>query len=158
MISRAEGSDPTGEGEMAAGGAPGPADVEYFTAVQSGGWGDTLRSFARFAAISGGARVLDLGTGPGLLPRLLAAGDTRLAVGCDDSWPMLKRAAVLAGTAESQGVARPAWVAGDALSLPFAGEVFDAALATNLLFLLADPSAGLRSLVRVVRRGGCGLP
>ena len=147
---------------MAAGDPPGPADVEYFTAVQAGGWGDTLRSFARFAAVPDGARVLDLGTGPGFLPRLFAAGSVRLAVGCDDSWPMLKRAAELAaaaGTAGDHGDACLAWVAGDALALPCAGEVFDAALATNLLFLLADPAAGLRSLVRVVRRGrACGLP
>jgi ubiquinone/menaquinone biosynthesis C-methylase UbiE len=46
------------------------------------------------------------------------------------------------------------FVAGDALRLPFADASFDAAVATNLLFLLPDPRAGLRELARVTRPGG----
>jgi ubiquinone/menaquinone biosynthesis C-methylase UbiE len=40
------------------------------------------------------------------------------------------------------------------LRLPFAGNAFDAALATNLLFLLPDPAAGLAALANVTRPGG----
>jgi ubiquinone/menaquinone biosynthesis C-methylase UbiE len=42
----------------------------------------------------------------------------------------------------------------DALHPPFADAAFDAAVATNLLFLLPDPSAGIAALARIVRPGG----
>jgi len=127
---------------------PGPADVGYFTQAQAGGWGETLRGFARFLALLPGSHVLDVGTGPGLLPRLLAADGT--AVGCDDSPEMIRKAAELG----RQDACGPAWTVADALRLPFAHGAFDAALATNLLFLLPDPGSGIASLARVTRSGG----
>jgi ubiquinone/menaquinone biosynthesis C-methylase UbiE len=144
---------------------PGPADVAYFTRAQAGGWGETLRGFVKFLAPPPGAYVLDVGTGPGLLPRLLVRAGVRLAVGCDDAPAMLRRAAELTGdrlgsSSESRsgtgsetqtGVA---WTLVDAVHLPFARASFDVALATNLLFLLDDPSASLAQLVRVTRPGG----
>ena len=132
---------------------PGPADVEYFTAAQDAGWGETLRAFARFVALPPGLRVLDVGTGPGLLTRLLLEGGARRAVGCDGSLPMLQRASALA-QAGGAALERADWVVGDARQLPFADKAFDAALATNLLFLLSNPAAGLAELVRVVSPGG----
>jgi len=131
---------------------PGPADVAYFTQAQASGWGDMLRSFVKFLAPPPGARGLDIGTGPGLLPRLLVKTGARLAVGCDDAPAMLRRAAELAGNEAGSG--RPVWARADALHLPFARESFDFAVATNLLFLLADPGAGLAQLVHVTRPGG----
>lgn len=128
---------------------PGPADVEYFTQAQAGGWGETLRGFAKFVALPQGWRVLDVGTGPGLLPRLAVEGGARLAVGVDDSPEMLRRAC---GSAPNY--LTPTWVLADGLRLPFAAGAFDAVLATNLLFLLADPAAGIAALARVVRPGG----
>lgn len=140
---------------------PGPADVEYFTRAQAGGWGETLRGFGGFLALPRGWRVLDVGTGPGLLPRLLAGAGARLAVGCDDSPAMLGRAAALqAGQADgsaspgARASVAPAWVVADAVRLPFAAGAFDAAVATNLLFLLDDPAAGIVELARVTRPGG----
>jgi ubiquinone/menaquinone biosynthesis C-methylase UbiE len=157
--------------EKQAGDLPGPADVEYFSAAQGAGWGETLRGFARFLALPAGLRVLDVGTGPGLLARLLVEGGARQVVGVDASLPMLQRAAALA-----RGTAQPAlgaevstvpqargpaaveagagWVSGDARQLPFGDRTFDVALATNLLFLLSNPAAGLAELVRVVVPGG----
>ncbi len=82
--------------DQGGGDPPGPDDVEYFAAAQAGSWGDTLRAFARFAGSKPGSRVLDLGTGPGLLARLLKEGGARMVVGCDASLPMLRRALGLA--------------------------------------------------------------
>ena len=144
---------------------PGPANVAYFTRAQAGGWGEMLRGFVKFLALPAGARVLDVGAGPGLLARLLVRAGARLAVGCDDSPAMLRRAVELSGDrsgASSESLpgagsgtrAGLAWALGDAVHLPFGWATFDAALATNLLFLLDDPGAGLAQLVRVTRPGG----
>jgi SAM-dependent methyltransferase len=128
---------------------PGPADVEYFTRAQSGSWGDMLRAFARFVGPIPGGYILDVGSGPGLLVRLCAGEGARLAVACDDSWAMAQRAAGLGRLKPGVSV-----LAGSAPRLPLSTGTFDAVLATNLLFLLPEPSDGLSDLVRVARSGG----
>ncbi len=144
---------------------PGPADVAYFEEAQAGAWGDMLRGFLRFASVPVRGRLLDVGTGPGLLPRLALAGGAAIAVGVDDSLPMLRRAQELAAEElEAPGVvgsvpdncvpAVPAWLCADGGRLPFAAGAFDAVTATNLLFLLPDPAVGFAELARVARRGG----
>ncbi len=139
-------------------GLPGPADVEYFTRAQADGWGDMLRAFARFMALPDSAAVLDVGTGPGLLAQLIVAGGARLTIGCDDSWPMLIRAAELtaAGLPKSSVLSpvAPCWLAGDACRLPLKDATLDAVAATNLLFLLPQPAVGLAELCRMARPGG----
>ncbi len=128
---------------------PGPADVAYFVLAQAGAWGETLRAFARFVGPVAGRRVLDAGSGPGLLPRLCADGGAALAVACDDSHAMAARAAALAAS-----VPPVAAVVGSALRLPVAAGSFDAVLATNLLFLLPDRAAGVAEMARAARPGG----
>lgn len=117
-----------------------------------------LRGFVKFVALTEGVRVLDVGTGPGLLPRLAQNNGARLAVGVDDSPGMLRRAAEMNESAQSclsvSSSPSLAWVLADGLRLPFAAGAFDAALATNLLFLLSDPAAGIAALARVTRPGG----
>lgn len=129
---------------------PGPADIAYQAQAQAGPFGQTLESFVKFLDLPAGAAVLDVGTGPGLVVRLLA-GRMRIVVGSDRLPEMLAQARALlpAGAAFSG-----AWVAADALRLPFARGVFDAALATNLLFLLPDPERAVAELARAVRPGG----
>lgn len=127
---------------------PGPADIAYQSQAQAGGFGQTLASFVKFLDLSGGARALDVGTGPGLALRLLAERVASV-VGLDASSDMLRHARTLFAS----DMAAPL-IAGDAPALPFADASFDAALATNLLFLLPDPRAGLAELARVVRPGG----
>jgi ubiquinone/menaquinone biosynthesis C-methylase UbiE len=129
---------------------PGPADVKYQAEAQAGGFGQTLASFIRFLDLPAGASVLDVGTGPGLAVRTLA-DRVRFVVGCDSLREMLRQAnSLLPGGAHFAG----AWLTADALQLPFAPAAFDAALATNLLFLLPDPPAGVFEMARVVRPGG----
>lgn len=127
---------------------PGPADIAYQAQAQAGGFRQTLGSFVKFLDLPDGARALDVGTGPGLALRLLAARHP-FVVGMDASVDMLRHAQTLL----EPGVSAPL-VAGDALRLPFADASFDAALATNLLFLLPEPLEGLTELARVTRSGG----
>lgn len=130
-------------------GWPGPADIAYQEQAQAGGFGQTLASFLKFLDLPDGGSALDAGTGPGLALRLLA-GRLPFVVGLDASPGMLRRARMLLNPGP-----RPAPLAcGDALRLPFADASFDAALATNLLFLLPEPLCGVRELARVVRPGG----
>lgn len=120
--------------------------VEYFTRAQaSPGWARVLDSFARFAAPRPGQRALDVGCGPGALVRRLAALGCS-AVGADADPAMLARAHELAP-------ALP-FTVGNALALPFADESFDHVTATNLLFLLPNPQAGLSEMARVCKPGG----
>ncbi len=129
---------------------PGPADIEYQSEAQAGGFGQTLASFLKFLDLPLGGVVLDVGTGPGLAVRLLA-GRMRFVVGSDLSPTMLDHPRGLsAGSDPFAG----AWVTSDALRLPFARGTFDAVLATNLLFLLSDPGQGVAELARVVHPGG----
>jgi SAM-dependent methyltransferase len=128
---------------------PEASDVEYITSAQAGGWGDMLLAFVRFLGLPPGGRVLDAGSGPALLPRLMVGAGARLAVACDDSWPMALRAREL--SAATSGVVQ---VTGLAVPSPFADGAFDAVLATNLLFLLPDAGAGLEELARSAMPGG----
>jgi len=130
---------------------PGQADVEYQAQVQATGFGQTLRGFVKFLNLPAGGSVLDVGTGPGLVPRLLSS-DAGLVVGCDDSDAMLRRAGSLALPDAPSG---PCFVRADALRLPFASASFDAVLATNLLFVVPDLFGTVHELARVARRGGC---
>jgi ubiquinone/menaquinone biosynthesis C-methylase UbiE len=94
--------------------------------------------------------LLDVGTGPGLVVRLLA-GHSRFIVGSDNSPGMLAHARSLLPAGAADGVT---WVLSDAERLPFERMSFDAAVATNLLFLLSAPCTAVSELVRVVRPGG----
>lgn len=128
---------------------PGPADIAYQTEAQAGGFGQTLASFIKFLDLPASAVVLDVGTGPGLAVRTVA-GRARLVVGCDSLPEMLRQAQRLVPAGHFTG----AWTACDALRLPFVRAAFDAAIATNLLFLLLDPFAGVLEMARTVRPGG----
>jgi demethylmenaquinone methyltransferase/2-methoxy-6-polyprenyl-1,4-benzoquinol methylase len=96
-------------------------------------------------APSPGDRVLDVAAGTGTSSGPFAAAGARV-VACDFSPGMLA-----AGRR-----ARPtlAFVAGDALALPFADGAFDAVTISFGLRNTADPAAALRELSRVTRRGG----
>ena len=130
---------------------PGQADIEYQAQVQASGFGQTLRGFVKFLDLPVGGSVIDVGTGPGLVPRLLSS-DADLVVGCDDSDAMLRRARGLALPGAPSG---PSFMRADAVRLPFASASFDAVLATNLLFVVPDLLGTVQELARVARRGGC---
>jgi demethylmenaquinone methyltransferase / 2-methoxy-6-polyprenyl-1,4-benzoquinol methylase len=100
---------------------------------------------ARSLAISPGDRVLDLAAGTGASSISIEAIGGR-AVACDFSQGMLA-----VGRARHPQLA---FVAGDALSLPFRDGAFDAVTISFGLRNVADVDRALAELARVTRRGG----
>ena len=97
--------------------------------------------------------ALDIGTGPGVIPIMLAARVPRLRLtGVDLSEPMLQKAR---HSAEAAGVAdRLDFRLGDAKSLPFSKQSFDLVLCNSLLHHLPAPLALLDEISRVSKPGG----
>ncbi len=103
------------------------------------------RAVVRAVAPRPGERVLDLAAGTGTYSAALAATGATV-VACDFSRGML-----------AEGRRRHphlAFVAGDALELPFAAGTFDAVTISFGLRNVADPDAAARELWRVTRPGG----
>jgi ubiquinone/menaquinone biosynthesis C-methylase UbiE len=99
-----------------------------------------------------GDRVLDVGTGTGLLAEL-AAKWARSYVGVDFSGSMLSRAARKLAPLQADNVSLR-W--GDARALAFDDEAFDAVVSSFMLphFPRSQKVEVLRELVRVLRPGG----
>jgi SAM-dependent methyltransferase len=103
--------------------------------------------FTDWAAIAPGARVLDVGCGPGAL---LAALSSRTApdqvAGIDPSESFLATARARFPWADLRH--------GSAEALPFDDDTFDAALAQLVVHFMTDAAAGLSEMARVTRPGG----
>ena len=116
--------------------------------------GVTTRAEQRRAAsalqLSIARRLLDVACGPGNFTAPLAEElpDDGLAVGFDISEPMLTRAVL------DNSTARTCYVRGDARSLPFPDETFDAVCCFGALYLIPEPFGVAREMVRVLRPGG----
>jgi demethylmenaquinone methyltransferase/2-methoxy-6-polyprenyl-1,4-benzoquinol methylase len=93
-----------------------------------------------------GQRILDLAAGTGTSSRAFTGAGAH-CVACDFSLGML-------GVGVRRPAASVAFVAGDALALPFADASFDAVTISFGLRNLTDPDAGLAELLRVTRPGG----
>jgi ubiquinone/menaquinone biosynthesis C-methylase UbiE len=98
-----------------------------------------------------GECVLDVGSGPGFLVASLAdaVGPSGAVHGLDPSTPM--------NTVARDLTASQSWVIideGDALALPYADGLFDAAVSTQVYEYVADVPAALAELRRVLRMGG----
>ena len=98
-----------------------------------------------------GARVLDVGSGPGLFADEMAqmVGPTGCVRGVDISEPMIE-------LARARCDDKP-WVdfqIADAASLPFEDDGFDACVSVQVLEFVADVDAALREFHRVLKPGG----
>jgi len=105
------------------------------------------------ARIEGEARVLDLATGTGDLALMIARRHPGArVVGVDPSPKML---AVGRGKVEAAGLSgRVSMLPGDAHSLPFPADHFDASTIAFGIRNVPDRGLGLRELARVTRPGG----
>ncbi len=100
--------------------------------------------------LSGAHTLLDIACGPGNFTRKLAQQlpADGIAVGLDISVPMLTRAVL-----DNSGP-RTCYVRGDAGTLPFGDETFDAVCCFGALYLMPEPFHVAHEMVRVLRPGG----
>jgi ubiquinone/menaquinone biosynthesis C-methylase UbiE len=112
--------------------------------------GAEQRRAANALRLSGAGRLLDVACGPGNFTAQLARRlpDDGLAVGLDLSEPMLTRAVL-----DNSGP-RTSYVRGDAHTLPFGDETFDAVCCFGALYLMPEPFRVAHEMVRVLRPGG----
>jgi ubiquinone/menaquinone biosynthesis C-methylase UbiE len=112
------------------------------------------RRFLRFCRIAPGWRVVEVGSGSGVVARDVAAlvGPRGHVTGVDRSRVLLAAARRLAREARLER--RLEFRRGDAAALPLRTGRFDCALAVTVLLHVAHPRAMLREMVRVTRPGG----
>ena len=120
-----------------------PKDADYFLELQTQtGWGKTLYDFAGWCDPQPGWLTLDVGCGPGFLPAIFSRLGCR-AVGVDIDPEMFRPSPL-----------HPAIAVADGAWLPFNFHTFDLITATNLLFLVPQPSLVLIEMKRLLRPGG----
>ncbi|HET9722783.1 MAG TPA: class I SAM-dependent methyltransferase [Actinomycetota bacterium] len=102
-----------------------------------------------------GARVLEIGCGPGNLSTRLARHGLEVT-GLDLDSAMIERARANAGHADNL-LTRPSFLVGDVASLAFPDASFDLVVSTLSMHHWADPGAGLTEIGRVLRPGGRAL-
>lgn len=111
------------------------------------------RLYRRFGAdlaagLPAGARVLDVGTGPGHLPAYLAEMRPDLDLwGLDFASAMIRRA-------RQRHPRSLNWLVADAQALPICSGVFDQTVATFSFHIWPRPSVGVQEMVRVLKPGG----
>ena len=100
------------------------------------------------ASLPAGARVLDVGTGPGHLPAYLARIRPDLDLwGLDFASAMIRRA-------RQRHPRTLKWLVADAQSLPFRSGAFDQTVATFSFHIWPRPIVGVQEMVGVLNPGG----
>jgi ubiquinone/menaquinone biosynthesis C-methylase UbiE len=98
-----------------------------------------------------GARVLEVGCGPGHLSIQLARRHGLEVTGLDLDPAMVERARANSDRLGNGAERRPSFVVGDVASLAFPDESFDLVVSTLSMHHWADPAAGLAEVGRVLR-------
>ena len=109
------------------------------------------------AAAPDGARVLEVGCGPGRLSILLARRHGLEVTGLDLDPAMIQRARRNAAHSAQGTGRRPSFLVGDVASLAFPDRSFDLVVSTLSMHHWADQAAGLAEIGRVLRPGGRAL-
>jgi SAM-dependent methyltransferase len=103
-----------------------------------------------------GARVLEVGCGPGHLATRLAHHGFDVT-GLDLDPAMIARARANTYRAVNRGGRQPSFLVGDVAALAFPDRSFDLVVSTLSMHHWADPAAGLAEIGRVLRPGGRAL-
>jgi SAM-dependent methyltransferase len=109
------------------------------------------------AAAPAGARVLEVGCGPGRLSIRLARQHGLDVTGLDLDPAMIGRARANAARPGNGGVLGPTFVVGDVAALAFPDGSFDLVVSTLSMHHWADPAAALAEIGRVLRPGARAL-
>jgi SAM-dependent methyltransferase len=104
-----------------------------------------------------GARVLEVGCGPGHLSVRLARGHGLEVTGLDLDPAMIARARANSDRLGSGDRGRPSLLVGDVAALGFSDGSFDLVVSTLSMHHWTDPAAGLTEIGRVLRPGGRAL-
>jgi len=104
-----------------------------------------------------GARVLEVGCGPGRLSIRLARQHGLEVTGLDLDPAMIERAQANADRPGDGEARRPSFLVGDVASLAFPDGSFDLVVSTLSMHHWADPTAGLAEIGRVLRPGARAL-
>jgi SAM-dependent methyltransferase len=116
------------------------------------------RIAADLAAVApDGAKVLEVGCGPGHLSIRLARQHGLEVTGLDLDPAMISRARANLDRLGAGDERRPSFLVGDVASLAFPDRSFDLVVSTLSMHHWADPSAGLAEIGRVLRPGGRAL-
>jgi SAM-dependent methyltransferase len=109
------------------------------------------------AVAPAGARVLEVGCGPGHLSIRLAESHALDVTGLDLDPAMVERAQKNAERATRDAQSLPTFIVGDAASLPFPDGSFDVVVSTMSMHHWTEPVAGLNEIARVLRPDGRAL-
>ncbi len=107
----------------------------------------TNAAFIQFLELDGARSILDVGSGLGVLDRQLATANPQIEI-----WGVERSTAQLMQAASDLPNLR--FVQGDAHVLPFDADRFDVVFCRYLLEHVADPTAVLREIRRVLKPGG----
>ena len=135
------------------------SDAVVYDALTGLAFGSLLLGIAAdVAAVAPrGARVLEVGCGPGRLSIRLARQHGLDVTGLDLDPAMIERARANADRPGNGADPQPSFLVGDVASLAFADASFDLVVSTLSLHHWADPSAGLAEIGRVLRPGARAL-
>ncbi len=134
-------------------GAPATQDVWSagdYDRLASYGSAPEAAHLVRLAGVRAGERVLDVGTGSGLVA-IVAAQHGARATGVDPTPELLAKARENAALAGCPAIE---WQAGAAECLPFSDASFDVVLSQYAHMFSPQPEAAAREMLRVLKPGG----